>query len=69
MGSLQESSFIEQTAGLVLMLGRVYLKEKDYDILEVSIEKNRYGSSRIKTYYRIDKVSRLIGIVDTEFSK
>lgn len=69
MGSLQESSFIEQTAGLVLMLGRVYLKEKDFDILEVSIEKNRYGSSRINTFYCIDKVSRLIGKVDQDFSK
>lgn len=69
MGSLQESSFIEQVAGLVLMLGRTYLKDKDFDILEVSIEKNRYGSSRINTFYCIDKVSRLIGKVDTDFTK
>ena len=68
MGSLQESSFIEQVAGLVLMLGRVYIKEKEYDILEVSIEKNRYGSSRINTFYCIDKVSRLIGKVDSDYT-
>lgn len=67
MSSLQESAFIEQTAGLVIMVGRAYLKIGSNDILEVSIDKNRYGASRIQTYYDIDKISRSIGAMNTDF--
>lgn len=60
MNTLQESSFIEQASGLVVMLGRIYIKDSKEDALELKVEKNRFGASRISNFYTIIKESKKI---------
>lgn len=67
MEKLQESSFIEQSAGVVLTLGRYIIMDKNFnDIIEISIEKNRFGISNHSYKYRIDKTSGFISKVVPE---
>lgn len=61
MNTLQESSFIEQASGLVVMLGRIYTgKSSNDDYMEFKVEKNRFGASRMSNFYEIIKESKTI---------
>ena len=68
MKTLQETSSLEQSAGFVCMVGRIFVNKKDErDILEFKIEKNRFGAtSRKPYYYKLHKQTKYIEEFVTE---